>query len=52
MNERQEAVPLTVYIDGIQRIEPSLFFCELGVGGGILKEKEIYDSKVVVKFNI
>jgi len=50
-DKRQGTVQLTVCADGVPRIKPLVFFRGLGVGGGILKEKESYDSRVDVKFN-
>jgi len=50
-DKRQGTVQLTVCADAAARIKPLAFFRGFGVGGGILKEKERYDSRVVVKCN-
>lgn len=50
-DKRQDTVQLTVFADGVARVEPLIFYRGLGVGAGVIEEMKEYDSRVVVKFN-
>jgi len=50
-DKRQGTIQLTVFADSIPRVKPLIFFRGKGVGPTILAEKQLYDSRVVVKFN-
>lgn len=51
-DKRQGTVQLTVFADAIPRVKPLVFFRGQGIGGGVVKEMESYDPRVVVKFNM
>ena len=51
MNKRQGTIQLTVFADGIPRVKPLIFFRGQGIGPTVVREKESYDPRVVVKFN-
>ena len=50
-DKRQATVQLTVFADAVPRVLPLVFFCGKGVGATILTEMELYDPRVIVKFN-
>ena len=43
---------LTVFADAVPRVKPLVFFRGMRIGGGVVKEMESYDPRVVVKFNM
>jgi hypothetical protein len=47
----QATLQLTVFADGIPRVQPLIFFRGKGLGTTILTEMREYDSRVIVKFN-
>ena len=50
-DKRQGTIQLTVFADGVLRVQPLIFFRGKGVGPTILEERRKYDNRVVVKFN-
>jgi len=50
-DKRQGTIQLTVFADGIPRVKPLIFFRGQGIGPTVVKEKEEYDPRVVVRFN-
>lgn len=50
-DKRQGTIQLTVFADGVPRVQPLVFFRGKGIGSTIVEEGRRYDSRVVVKFN-
>jgi hypothetical protein len=50
-DKRQATVQLTVFADGISRVQPLIFFRGKGIGVAVLAEMKLYDPRVIVKFN-
>jgi len=44
-------VQLTVFADSIPHVKPLVFFRGQGIGEEVVKEKESYDPRIIVKFN-
>lgn len=51
LDKRQATLQLTIFADGIPRVEPLIFFRGLGVGVTMIAEMKHYRPHVVVKFN-
>ena len=49
--KRQATIQLTIFGDGVPRVKPLLFFRGQGIGATVVAERELYDPRVVVKFN-
>jgi len=50
-DKRQGTIQLTIFADGVPRVQPLVFFRGKGVGSTIVEERRKYDNRVVVKFN-
>ena len=50
-DKRQGTIQLTVFADGIPRVLPLIFFRGQGTRPTIVREREEYDPRVVVKLN-
>ena len=50
-DKRQATLQLTIFADGEMRVLPLIFFKGKGIGASIVREKRLYDPRVVVKFN-
>ena len=50
--KRQAMIQLTIFADGIPRVKPLIFFRGQGVEATVLAERQQYDPRVLVKFNL
>lgn len=50
-DKRQGTIQLTVFADGIPQVKQLIFFRGQGIGPTVVREKESYDPRVVIKFN-
>ena len=50
-DKRQRTIQLTMFADGVPWVKSLIFFQGQGIGPTVVKEKEEYDPRVVVRFN-